>query len=58
MGPALVMITLLLTLTPLEFTIASCLTAYAEQPTIELDLEIKAGSYNAKVELDLEISTT
>ncbi len=36
-----------------EFTIASCLTVYhrAEQPRVELDLEITAGSYNAKVNL-------
>ncbi len=36
-----------------EFTIASCLTATAEQPKLELDLEIttSAGSYNAKVNL-------
>ncbi len=38
-------------LIPQEFTIASCLTAYQEQPTVELDLEITAGSYNAKVNL-------
>ncbi len=45
--------TLLLTLIPQEFTIASCLTVYhrAEQPRVELDLEITAGSYNAKVNL-------
>ncbi len=50
---ALVRITLLLTLIPQEFTIASCLTVYrrAEQPRVELDLEITAGSYNAKVNL-------
>ncbi len=42
-----------LTLIPQEFTIASCLTVYhrAEQPRVELDLEITAGSYNAKVNL-------
>ncbi len=53
MGPALVRITLLLPLIPQEFTIASCLTVYrrAEQPRVELDLEITAGSYNAKVNL-------
>ncbi len=34
-----------------EFTIASCLTAYPEQPKVELDLKITAGSYNAKVNL-------
>ncbi len=53
MGPALVPTTLLLTLIPQEFTIASCLTVYhrAEQPRVELDLEITAGSYNAKVNL-------
>ena len=40
-------------LIPQEFTIASCLTVYhrAEQPRVELDLEITAGSYNAKVNL-------
>ncbi len=40
---------------PAEFTIASCLTVYhrAEQPRVELDLEITAGSYNAKVNLPL-----
>ncbi len=45
--------TLLLTLIPQEFTIASCLTVYhrAEQLRVELDLEITAGSYNAKVNL-------
>ncbi len=34
-------------------TVASCLTVYhrAEQPRVELDLEITAGSYNAKVNL-------
>ncbi len=39
--------------TPQEFTIASCLTVYrrAKQPRVELDLEITAGSYNAKVNL-------
>ncbi len=46
-------ITLLQPLIPQEFTIASCLTVYgrAEQPRVELDLEITAGSYNAKVNL-------
>ncbi len=46
-GPALVRTILLLTLIPQEFTIASCLTVYhrAEQPRVELDLEITAGSY-------------
>ncbi len=47
-------ITLLLPLIPQEFTIASCLTVYrrAEQPRVELDQEITAGSYyNAKVNL-------
>ncbi len=50
-GPALV--PLLLTAHTQEFTIASCLTVYhrAEQPRVELDLEITAGSYNAKVNL-------
>ncbi len=40
-------------LIPQEFTIASCLTVYhrAEQPRVELDLGITAGSYNAKVNL-------
>ncbi len=40
-------------LIPQEFTIASCLTVYhrAEQPRLELDLEITAGSYTAKVNL-------
>ncbi len=40
-------------LIPQEFTIASCLTVYhrAEQPRVELDLEITSGSYNAKVNL-------
>ncbi len=39
--------------TPQEFTIASCLTVYhrAKQPRVKLDLEITAGSYNAKVNL-------
>ncbi len=36
---------------PQEFTIASCLTAYTEQPRVEIDLEITAGSYDAKVNL-------
>ncbi len=50
---ALVRTTLLQTLIPQEFTIASYLTVYPEQskPRVELDLEITAGSYNAKVNL-------
>ncbi len=49
----LVRTTLLLTAHTQEFTIASCLTVYhrAELPRVELDLEITAGSYNAKVNL-------
>ncbi len=34
-----------------EFTIASCFTAYCRAAQVELDLEITAGSYNAKVNL-------
>ncbi len=47
---ALVRIILLLTLIPQEFTMLNCLPR-AEQPRVELDLEITAGSYNAKVNL-------
>ncbi len=44
-------ITLLPALIPQEFTIASCFTAYCRAAQVELDLEITAGSYNAKVNL-------
>ncbi len=44
-------ITLLLALVPQEFTIASCFIAYCRATQVELDLEITAGSYNAKVNL-------
>ncbi len=43
-------ITLLPALVPQEFTIASCFT-YCRAAQVELDLEITAGSYNAKVNL-------
>ncbi len=38
-------------LVPQKFTIASCFTAYCRAAQVELDLEITAGSYNAKVNL-------
>ncbi len=38
-------------LIPQEFTIASCFTAYRRAAQVELDLEITAGSYYAKVNL-------
>ncbi len=39
-------------LIPQEFTIASCFTAYCcRAAQVELDLEITAGSYKAKVNL-------
>ncbi len=38
-------------LIPQEFTIASCFTAYCRAAQVELDLEITADSYNAKVNL-------
>ncbi len=41
----------LLALIPQKFTIASCFTAYCRAAQVELDLEITAGSYNAKVNL-------
>ncbi len=40
-----------ITLLRLEFTIASCFTAYCRAAQVELDLEITAGSYNANVNL-------
>ncbi len=44
-------ITLLPALVPQEFTTASCFTAYCRAAQVELDLEITAGSYSAKVNL-------
>ncbi len=38
-------------LIPQEFTTASCFTAYCWAARVELDLEITAGSYNAKANL-------
>ncbi len=49
MGPALSYNSPAAALIPQEFTTASCFTAYCRAVQVELDLDITAGSYNAKV---------
>ncbi len=51
MGPALPYNSPAATLIPRKLPQLAALLLTAEQPTVELDLDITAGSYNAKVNL-------